>query len=314
MTNQTGWVTSLGSNSASINYPPGASITDLKDTIEGWITAHGWALYDASAGTNARAYRALNADGSTYKYVVIDVNSAPSLFIKTYESWNSSTHAGTNLASLSATAAQAQRYDLTGGGILYMFAQAKYLIMQSSVLAGIGSSIGNSFCGCVEITRDNPEDTVAAGYPCFGWVNGNILFQTYGPWSSPRLRDGTIGTNAQSYNFVSTEIAVGGYFGTSGGVLMYNFVSPYINAWSSKNWAWAIRVGKLSDTGGSWSTTPEKKGRLLGLKLITKAAGAFGDTISIAIDGNGFPDPAGTATDHWVITEAIASGRFAVVK
>lgn len=316
MANQPVWVTSLGSNSCRIDYPVAATLANLMDTVETWITAHGWAVYDASAGTSAKAYRALNLDGSTYKYIVLDYSASGYIKMKVYESWNSGTHAGTNLAFQSDGANYCQRVNLSAGATLYLYAQAAYLLSTNVISGVVGSSTGNAFCGCVEVTRDNPEDTVAAGYPCFGWVNGYFIFAPVYCFISPRLRDGTTGANAGSYNFVSTILGFSGFMGEAGSpASMYKYMPSFVNAWSAKNWALEMRVGKLMTDGGyTWSTSPEIKGRLLGLKLITKSTGTQGDAIQIKVDATGFPDPNGTLTDHWVLSEGVNGGRFAVVK
>ena len=48
--------------------------------------------------TTAKVYRAVNAGGSTYKYMRLEATSAY-LDVKHYESWNATTHVGTNLAA-----------------------------------------------------------------------------------------------------------------------------------------------------------------------------------------------------------------------
>lgn len=308
--NQPTWITSLGDNSVKITYPAAAALADIMDTTETWLLAHGWELYDSAAGTNARAYRALNKDGSTYKYIVLGYNTANRLMVKTYESWNAVTHVGTNLCYLSDDSGNyAQQIDLTNGAILYVFAQASYLIISSYLTSStvIGSPTGNSWCGCIEITRDNPEDTVAAGYPCWGWANGYLMMaQTFSVFSFPRARDGSVGASA-SYTAVGTLLGLGGYNGVSNpGPLLQLAIPSATNIWANKNWALTVRVGKLAAS--------EIKGRLFGLKVLTKTAGTFLDDINIKTAADGFYSPSGTPTAHWVLTESSAACRFAFPK
>jgi hypothetical protein len=204
--------TALGPNSVRLDYPPSESLANLITAVENFLTSHGWSLWDADAGVNARAYRALNKDGLSYKYVVLDWNTAGYLFIKTYESWDETSHTGSNLCYLSDNTAYAQRINLTSGGSLCVFAQSSYLIIQSNNSGTIGSSTGNAWTGCIEVSRDNPNDTPDAGYPCYVWANAwRMLCQGQYLISFPRLKNEYVGSNASRYNFVSTEMGFGGY-------------------------------------------------------------------------------------------------------
>lgn len=309
----------LGPNSARLDYPASESLVNLIAAVENYIALHGWTLWDAAAGANARAYRALNKDGLSYKYVVLDWNTAGYLFLKVYESFNSSTHSGSNLCYLSDNTGYAQRITLTTGGSLCIFAQSKYLISQSNNTGTIGSSTGNAWSGCIEVSRDNPADTPAAGYPPVVWANGSqMMCQGNYVISFPRMKNEAVGAAASQYNFVSTEMAFGGYsyapFWSGGniyGYALYFWVPTGTNAFSGKGWAWTLRVGSLLNP------FPEKRGRLMGIILITRGQGVAApgvDSVDIKVNNEGFVDPNGTAANFWIISESGANGRWAIPK
>lgn len=59
----------------------------------------GWSVYDATAGTNKQVLRApCNDDPTQYKYAVVDYNNSGYIALNVVESWNNSTHVGTNYA------------------------------------------------------------------------------------------------------------------------------------------------------------------------------------------------------------------------
>jgi len=115
--------------------------------------AAGWSVYDASAGTNKQAIRALNQDGTTYKYATVSFSSTTVLNTAVQESWNSGTHAATN-----EVVAPSISWNATNGGTLYIYATVKNFIIYS--YSGSVFQLFSSWC--FEISRD----TIPSGYPC----------------------------------------------------------------------------------------------------------------------------------------------------
>lgn len=145
------------------------------EILTSWCVA-GWTLHDASAGTNAKAIKAVKlviaGDPELFKYVVVDTNSAGYILTKVYETWNETAHTGTNLCYNSGTGAfYSQRLNLTNGGILYISSSVRHLniISYQSAVWGSSSYLGSS--GCFERTRKAPWDTGANAYPPFLWAN-----------------------------------------------------------------------------------------------------------------------------------------------
>lgn len=123
----------------------------------------GWTVWDASSGVGTVCVRALNVDGTTYKYMVIAVDSNVLTF-KVYESWNATTHVGTNM---SVAAITAQSSALSSGGTLYMSYSASCVI----ACTRINGVYTNSVFGILEHSRNEPWDTTALNIPPYGAIN-----------------------------------------------------------------------------------------------------------------------------------------------
>jgi len=142
-----------------------ANCVQASTSIDASVNAAGWEVYDASAGTNARCLRAPIVDnGSQYKYLVVDTNSAGYIFFKLYESWNNSTHVGSYLAYNSDSTAYSQRLNTSTGGRLEVSASARHAVVFSLQNSAYGSSSGSCPGGVVERTRRSPWDVIANGY------------------------------------------------------------------------------------------------------------------------------------------------------
>ena len=169
-----------------------ASCNTVTTTISAAYAVAGWSVYDASAGANAQVLRALNTDATTYKYLEINTNSAGYFLCKVWESWNSGTHAGTNLAYNSDATNRAQQLDVTNGGVLYIDASAHYAIFHSMKTTGNvwGDSAKSGGCGLIERTRLLPFDTTANNYPTAVFVSlGVMASSTSASCWSPRVID-----------------------------------------------------------------------------------------------------------------------------
>lgn len=161
--------------SCCVTYPAGATLADVIDTVDAAIIARGWTLLDAAAGVNTRAYTApnlLDATGAASVKNVILGYGTTSVIPTVYESWNAVTHVGTNLSAYSTNSGTAQVLDLTVGGQLNIAISPRYLILFSYTSSnGYGNNGTHGPSGVAELTRPYPEDTVALGYPKFGFFS-----------------------------------------------------------------------------------------------------------------------------------------------
>jgi hypothetical protein len=303
-------------------YPAASALADIIDTIGDFITnatyGRGWALYDNAAGTNAKAYRALNADGTTYKYIVLDYNTAGYILFKVYTSWNSGTHSGTNVAYLSDQTGYAQRIDITNGGSLYMSVRAAAFVMQSSN----GSSTGAGACGVVEISRDNAEDTGGTPYV---WINTSLMLDatpggTIGIVAYPASPQGNTGSAASAATFMITDFGAAGCDGNqqfnamnqSGTGIFFppGKLRTLTNSWSGKYWISDIKIYSMS--GYFNITSISRNGRMLFAKLIT--VGTLMDECSCKISAAGLLDPAGSPTTYIIFSSSTGPIRLCLPK
>ncbi len=155
----------------------------------------GWTLHDAAAGTNARALKAPLADNaSAFKFVILDLNTAGYIQTKVYETWDTTSHTGTNLAYGSNVTTASQQFSTTLAGTVYLFASARFLLLFSTVNAVWGSSTNSGASGCLERSRACPWDTPAAGWPPFVFTNLGDMATNSGGSYPPRLMSRSLAT------------------------------------------------------------------------------------------------------------------------
>lgn len=297
--------TALGPNSVAINYSVNATVAEVLDAIQAFITTKGWDLYDASAGTNARCYRALNADGVSYKYMVIDANSANYIMTKVYESWNATTHVGTNLAFNSDNTTYAQQLTLANSGYLYVFATVRWCALLSKKNDGtLGSATGNAFCGCFEISRDNSDETPGQ-YPIYAWMNGygmtgGIADGTYPRcFALPKNRQAGTADTASRDNSVTT--LSGQTLNSS--ITLTTRLPNTTNPWSTNNNNFVFTPFAVQTNQAS-AANFNVRGRFYGLKLLASGLGTPFDLITIKTDTDAFYSPAGNDQDHHILTNS----------
>lgn len=312
----------LGANSQVITYGPNSTVTEMLSAIDAVLTGQGWSLHDANAGTNAKCYKALNADGSSYKYLLIDLNSTQSaqsvtctnLKTVVYENWNASTHVGTNLANASDQAVYCQLLSLTAGGNLYVFANARYCAFFSKLYNGyFGSTTFGSFSGCFEVSRDNSEETPGQ-YPLFGFVTGGLCLGgsvSVGNgghcFSPPRSVFSETGSQASASASLTTV------FGSSISTASLRLIDvlpqgPNVMSPSGNHF---VFTPYLADMRADL-TKRHLRGRLFGLKIMAKQVGSAMDNLTMRVDNNLFFDPQAAVTaDHFVLTDNL-NGRYAL--
>lgn len=202
----------------------GSSLADVIAAIETVLTTApgGWSVHDASAGTNAKCYKSLQKDGSSYTYMVLDWNTTIStgiagLIVRLYEDWNATTHAGTNKAENSKDRSnttiseylQGQRlpygdadpwqldvHVLPGGAAFYA---SREVAQVSANAAFLGSPTYGGVTVVGECLRENPN-TLPSGVPASVWFNSGhlccVTTVSYWMFSFPRTFDGRSSMNA----------------------------------------------------------------------------------------------------------------------
>lgn len=177
----------------------GSSLADVIAGIETVLTTApgGWSIHDASAGPNAKCYKSLQKDGSSYTYMVLDWNTTISsgvagLCIRLYEDWNNSTHVGTNKAQNSRDRSngviseylQGQRIPhgetdpwqldvhVLPGGVAFYASREPAQVSSNAAFLGSPTYGGVTVVG--ECLRENPN-TLPPGVPAAVWFNGGHI-------------------------------------------------------------------------------------------------------------------------------------------
>lgn len=303
--------TAIGPNSIALNYSINATPEEILDGVQAFIVTKGWELFDAEAGTNMRVYRALNADATSYKYVMLDTSSTNYFRIRVYEDWDATAHSGTNEADYGSTTTYSQRLSLAYSGYLYIFATARWLVAQSRINDGnIGSPNGDSWSGCIEIARDN-KDEVAGASPIYAWVHGYGSVGFHASSSYPRAFslprspfDGT-GINAHAQMTISTVAGLT----WSSNARLYEMLPQGTNPLGANNNIFVLTPFAYETT--QYNGTFNLRGRFYGMKFLSRNMGSFLDKISIKCDTDTFYSPDGQDVDHHILT-CSNNVRFAI--
>ena len=245
----------------------------------------GWSLWDAAAGVRSVGVRALNYDGSTYKYVVVSHNNTTTLFVKLYESWNATTHVGVNLAVGS---------DITGttvnlalGGTLFISASAR-IITTLGVISGVYDATPNSI---IEHSRDEPWDTPALNIPPTAYFSTSTsnIFSTFGnnggsnAAAKPRVRNAgadTVGAGA----FAMGMLPYASYNGSNANAI--HNTSPYTKVrdslYNAVHAFCPITLSQAAAVGGE----AQVFGKVFDMFVTTKSYGTSGD--EVIFNGNSY--------------------------
>lgn len=285
--------TVLGPNSFQFDYSTGTTVAEIFVALNAEIiNGHGWEVHDAQAGSNKVCYKAKNKDDTTYKYVVLDLNTENSLEVYGYESWNSTTHTGTNAVEMPVYGSQPKQVfgaiTASQPGQIYLFVNPRWLgfVTRNPFDGSLNQGFRGMF-GCFEFSRDNAEDTAALNIPCFCMLNTASLYSSAFTHcaNSPRLRSGVTGSDAK------LEMAT--ILGKTEGVYKFTDIIPISkNLWNNKDWALTIYVHEPNFC---------VRGRLYGLKASTFNAYLILDRIVAKCDTNYLYDANGQDTEHHII-------------
>lgn len=314
-------VSTIGPNTKTIlvdNDTPAGLIT----AISAVMVASGWEIWDQVSTTNL-VVRSKCYDGVNYKYLQITAGTG-NIWLSIWESWNNSTHAGTNQAWYNSSVASISlTISLTSCNIT-VFSSNRYVYI---AINGVASMSGGAF----EFYRDNPTDLPANGFPNFFATSYGSLITTSmvgnssnatGPGNVtgagnntvsigglPRNRYGDIGQKAAQANALISAC------GLVGGAAVYNIGTSY-NALSPATplqngnavqllACTPILICSMSSQISYMAGTPvgqfDWRGRVFGLKMLPYNFGQYGDITSLLCDSNGFTDVGGTAQDHFIL-------------
>lgn len=309
----------LGPNSVAVGYSAGTTLVEFFVAMDAALAAQGWSLWDPAAnGIYARCYRAPIADGTAaYKYMVLGCSTTNYMTTAVYESWNAVTHVGVNLAYQSDHISLGQQTSFATGGVMYLFASARYALFFSKLSTLVyGSPSYNTFSGCVEISRDT-ESEVPGQTPIFGWISGTYAAglncgpsQLYG-LSLPRTKSGGIGSMGAIYQSLGTVLGRSVCVGSTAAALAH--MVPATSSPFSPTNTNVYTLYSIDQASNSMNVGAHLRGRIYGLKMLNRAQGSAMDMIEVKTDSLGFYDPQSlTLTPHVVLQETWMACRFAI--
>lgn len=162
----------------------GASAATLATSYANAMAGTPIAYTDAGSGTKTLWSGAIQTfkqaywdDGSNFTYMQLDVYTANYLYLHIYETWNATTHAGTN-QSVDAGANWQQRLKIGTGGTMAIGSKSSHVMFQSTTSDGIGATTSGDWIGSFQRSRAGPSDTVAAAHPPVVSLCGSIFNAT----------------------------------------------------------------------------------------------------------------------------------------
>ena len=292
------------------------------NSISNIQASSGWSLYDCfQVGyTITQAYRALNIDGTTYKYAILRWNlHLIEVNLSSCESWTVGSGATNEVWTYFDCSPIGFRLDVTD---MIINSNPRWLML-NSFLNGEPSN----WAMVVESAREDITDTAANALPCWGWTssvlqNLGVASPTgtttkplnnndYTLWSMPRVKNGATGINAAKGWAADYGVAQYPNFWSIAGTSVTSF-SYYLgnqaNKFSANSWNTANRlvlpIKPITDYNATYITN---YGTLYGLKTLAPS-GNHMNKISIPVDSSGNYTPAGTSKPHFLLNNYYGSG------
>lgn len=264
-----------------------------------YITSKGWAVHDAAAPgtlTVGRVYKALQQGSSTmYKYVQIAFGPTAYLF-KIWESWNETTHVGTNDGTYQGTGATMTLYGTTSytsvdGTAFVIFANPRWLAMRTRT----NTLLFGNIVGAFEISKDFGEDptiptNIFIGNHNNAYPGNNGAAGYYGSFRGVSNAAVT-GQNATAYNNVITAL----------GLPTNGFNLAVLTNGSVQNGVLTMTAAEHISSSSS-AAIAKLRGRLYGLKMVygTSVWNDM-DRASVLVDSNYHQSTSGNACVHHLI-------------
>jgi len=156
-------VAGLAAGTCSVSATPGGAAINTSSAGSGTHT-----IYSASA---VILKAAVVDDATAFKYVGLDTYTAGEVILRAHESWNATTHTGTNSTTIITSG---QRTSVGTAASILISAKQSHIALQSNVAAGIGAVTTLDWTAAFERTRLSPWDTVANAYPPVVNTRGSI--------------------------------------------------------------------------------------------------------------------------------------------
>ncbi len=172
-----------------------SSACDTANTV--WLAnsvASNWEIYD-TVSTISYCLRSLNEDGITYKYVHI-YNSSNYLYFDVYESWNTTTHVGTNrAASKGSLNSGTVTATVTNSQSIYILTTNRYALAFQAWQAGnaIRAGVFELQAGSPALLPSYPKSILLFGATSYSSLyiatSATYLTSYVGGLASPRVKN-----------------------------------------------------------------------------------------------------------------------------
>ncbi len=183
--------------------------TDINTTI----AVAGWTLHDASATATSQVLKAPYVDdGASFKFVEVEINSSKYLNLYAYETFNASTHEGTNKTTHSVTSQDHSQSLATYGGTVHILASPRFIAVVREVDSSWGTGHDYGISIIAEFSRTQPWNTIGSGYPSFAYIAaGYAISGDINAVMFPRIKntENTDITGANARAYLATEGASG---------------------------------------------------------------------------------------------------------
>jgi hypothetical protein len=232
----------------------GAAITDLSSSCDKSnstllsTVAPGWTITDNNAGSSGYILSAPDLAGNT-KYVKLFASNATYLDIQAYETWNSTSHTGTNPTTALGAVSTSPGVTVNVVNYFFIFATARSFI----VMGGGSNPAGGGGIGAFEFTREAAY-LQGTTYPavCVGMLAG--LTNSNKNMNISRTKNltaagDTVPTTALSATIAARNVAAGGITSPTSYLIdangtYYNEIRPI---WLATSGAGAAIYGKCID-------------------------------------------------------------------
>lgn len=275
---------------------------------------------DSESPIYTQVFRSLNADGVTYKNIILRYNTIKmELLTTTCEKWEVIKNIDNVVVGRTITNEAWTYHDCAPVG--YNLTSCDMLVMVSPHWCVFHSYINDEpslWAGVFESTREDVLDTAEAGNPCWGWMGSTLMMlgaedinkkplngTNYTLWSMPRTKQGyTKESAAKAWgadygatfhpHFLTTSVAA---------FIYYLGNSTDANKFTTSGWdptrKLAMPVKPISDYE-SKDNPLVNYGGIYGLKIIAPS-GANMNKIIIPTDKVGNSSPVGIDRYHWLL-------------
>ena len=301
--------TILGPNSSALVISgTGETAATMMVAVNNYIVNHGWELHDdnaVAAPSVGRVYRTLQSGSTTtYKYVLVAFTAA-SYQITPYETWNATTHTGTNPITMVSTGSvlsgvHAQSLTYADGASMIFFVNKKWLAARFRTHTLIHGDMVGSF----EISKDFGESDS---------VPSNILMTTMTPTSYPaNNQSGIYGTMAfNNASAISNNVSANANIVTAIGMPAYGLALNRLLTNVVRNSA--LTMTAVETSGGSSYGVSNLRGRIFGIKLVAGlSVWNDMDTAQILIDSDFHQSALGEPVKHHIVATSINYVRFLI--